>query len=188
MLPTKIYTVTIPANGSLNLLVQGQYFKLMGVTGAVNVTADFGKLEGLVFGQGLENTPFSYLLLTDVSGANNTVKILIGDENFIDGVTGNMAILANKQPQSASFSNVNNNVTNASAQLLAANTARQYLLIQNKDSAGTIYVTFGAAATVANGVYIAPGGAYELTGAISTQPIFAIGSIANNPNIVTVEG
>jgi glutamate 5-kinase len=84
--------------------------------------------------------------------------------------------------------NVNATVTNVSAQLLAANVNRAYLIIQNKDSAGTIYVNFGAAATVANGIAIAPGGAYELNGTCSTQQIFAIGSIGSNANVVTVEG
>ena len=79
-------------------------------------------------------------------------------------------------------------MTNASAQLLAANAARQYLLIQNKDGAGNLYIAFGKAATVANGVRIIPGGAYELVGVCSTQEIRAIGDIASNPNVTTVEG
>jgi hypothetical protein len=188
MLPTKIYTVTIAANNSLRLLVQGEFFKIMAATGGVNVTADFGTLEGLIFGQGLENTPFTYLLLTDVSGASNTIKILVGDQNFVDGLTGNMGILSNKVAQSSSFVNVNATVTNASAQLLAANTNRQYLIIQNNDPSGNIYVNFGNAATAANGIKIAAGGAYELVGVISTQQIFAIGDIASNANVVTVQG
>lgn len=188
MLPTKIYTLTIAANQSFRQLVQGQYFKIISATGPVTVQSDFGKLENLTTGQGLEKTPFDYLLLTDASGASNTIKLLIGDENFIDAFTGSMVILAAKAPVSGSFVNVNAAVTNASAQLLAANANRQYLLIQNKDAAGSIFVTFGAAATAANGIQIAPGASYELATTVSTQAVFAIGSIANNPNIVTVEG
>lgn len=187
MLPTKIYTIVIPSGESQRLLVQGQYFKILAATGTVSVSSDFGKLEDLIYGQGLESTPFPYLLLTNTSGASNTIRILIGDENFIDGLTGNMAITANKLPQSGSFVNVLKTVTNASAQALAANTARQYLLIQNKDNAGTVYLNFGAAATVANGIRIPPGANYELNGVVSTQAIFMIGDIANNVNVLTVE-
>lgn len=188
MLPTKKYTVTIPANGSFRWIVSGQFFKITACTGAVNVVSDFGRLEGIQFGQGLEKTPFDYLLINDASGAINTVTVLIGDQNFIDAQTGNFAVTANKQTQSGSFVNVNQTVTNAGGSLLAANANRQYLLIQNNDISGSIFVTFGAAATLTTGVKIGPGGNYELTAAISTQQIFAIGSLASNANIVTVEG
>lgn len=188
MLPTKIYTLTIAANQSQNLLVNGQFFKLLSVTGAVTIESSFGKLEGLISGQGLENTPFNTLLLTDASGASNTIKILIGDENFIDGFTGNIAITANKVAQSSSYTNTARTVTNASAQMIAANAARQYLLIQNKDGGGNIFINFGSAATLANGIRIVPGGNFESNEVTSTQAIFAIGDQASNANILTVEG
>lgn len=195
MKPTKIYTFTLAANATMGLLVSGEYFKIMSATGAVRINAPFGELDDLIAGQGLENTPFDKLSILNKTAATNTVRMLIGDRNFIDGMTGSIsvssgsvAVTSNKVPQSGSFVNVNGTVTNASAQLLAANASRQYLLIQNKDSAGSIYINFGAAATVANGVLIGPGGAYELTGIASTQAINAIGSLASNANIVTVEG
>ena len=188
MLPTKIYTITLAANASQRLLVSGQFFKIMAATGGVSITSTFGTLDSLIFGQGLENTPFDYLLLTDTSGVPNTVKILIGDQNFIDGLTGNMAILSNKVPQSSAFVNAQATVTNASAQLVAANTARQYLLIQNNSATGNIYVNFGAASTTANGVRISPGAAWELALCVSTQQIFAIGDIASNPNVLVTQG
>lgn len=194
MLPTQIYSIVIPASGSHRLLVSGQYFKILAASGPVKVQSDFGTLDGIAAGQGLEKTPFDFLFFTDKSGAPNTVQVLVGDENFIDGMTGSVVVTAatiatNVAPKSAAFVNAQKTVTNASAQLLAANAARQYLMIQNKDAAGSIYIGFGAtAATVANGVLIGPGGAYELPGAISTQEIQAIGSIASNANIVAVEG
>ena len=187
MFPTKIYTLTIAANQSQRLLVQGEYFKVMSCSGPITVLSDFGRLDSLIAGQGLENTPFPYLLLTDASGGSNTVKILVGDQNFIDGMTGSFVITSGKQPQSGAFTNVNATVTNASAQLLAANANRQYLLIQN-NGAGDIYVNFGAAATLANGIKIAAGGAFELPGTVSTQQVFAIGSVASNTAVITLEG
>lgn len=188
MLPTKIYTFTIASGNAQRMLIAGQYFKILSATGAVSVSSDFGKLDSLISGQGLENTAFPYLLFENVSGASNTIRVLIGDQNFIDGFTGNMSITDNKVAQSGSFANVQSTVTNASTQLVAANGARQYLLIQNKDNAGSIYINFGSAATVANGVRVIPGGALELDAIVSTQAIFAISDIASNANVVTVQG
>ena len=102
-------------------------------------------------------------------------------------MSGAVAVSAAVQPL-AVLDNQNKTVTNASAQLLAAKPGRRYLLIQNRDAAGSIFVSFGKAATTANGVRVVPGGAFELTGTQTEQAIIAIGDVANNANIVTVEG
>jgi hypothetical protein len=87
------------------------------------------------------------------------------------------------------FSQSQKTVTNASAQLLAANPARRYFLIQNNDASGDVYVTLdGTAATTAKGIKIAAGGSYECQNFNASGAIFAIGSIASNANVVTVEG
>jgi hypothetical protein len=188
MLPTKIYTFTLTAGQTYRLQVQGEYFKITSASGPVDIVSNFGRLDGMQTGQGLENTPFNDLVFTNASGASNTVKVLIGDQNFIDAMSGNMSIINNIAPQSSSFVNLQKTVTNASALLLAANPARENLLIQNNDGAGYIYVSFGAAATLLNGIKIGPGGSYEQTQTISTQDIYCIGSLASNANVVTVEG
>lgn len=188
MLPTNTYTIALTANGSFRMLVAGRFFKIMSATGTVSVQSDFGKLADLTAGQGMEATDFQYLLLTDTSGATNTVKVLVADENFIDGLRGGIDITTAKVPISAAFANVAATVTNASASLIAANAARQYLLIQNKDLTGNIYINFGSAATVANGIKIAAGSSYEMNSTQSSGAVFAIGDIASNANIVTVQG
>lgn len=87
------------------------------------------------------------------------------------------------------FSQSQKTVTNASAQLLAAKPSRRYLLIQNNDPSGDVYVTLdGNAATYMNAIKIGAGGSYECTNFNPTGAIFAIGSIASNANVVTVEG
>lgn len=189
MKPTGTYDFTIPANGTYRLLVEGDYFKIRTANGQVDVQADFGNLKRLIAGQGLEDSPFKYLVFTDVSGAPNAVSVIIGDEKFVDGLGGTVNVGTNTVPQTNAFTNQQKTVTNASAQLLAANAAREYLLIQNKDTAGNLYIGFGGGAvTAANGVRIIPGGAFELIGVCTTQAIQAIGDIANNANVVTVEG
>ncbi|GKT19560.1 hypothetical protein AVHY2522_22930 [Acidovorax sp. SUPP2522] len=192
--PSKIYDFVVPANGPFLLTVAGDYFKILASTGALNVKADWGELSGLIAGQGLEDSPFQRLYFTDVSGGSNTVKLFIGDEKFIDGMsgtfnigTGSVQVTATVQPL-AVLSNLQKTVTSASTQLLAAKAGRKYLLVQNRDGAATVYLSFGAAATVAAGVRIVPGGAFELVGTCTDQAIFAIGDVASQSNVVTVEG
>lgn len=188
MKPTNIYTLNIGALAAANLTVEGEYFKILNSTGPVDVVSDFGALRGLIAGQGLQKTPFKRLLITDASGAENTVRVLISDENFIDGLTGNVNLSKSVVPTSTLFSNVQRTVTNASGLLIAANPGRQYLLVQNKDAVGSLFLSFGGAATLGNGVRVIPGGAYELVGICTTQAVYCIGDAAANANVVTVEG
>lgn len=84
------------------------------------------------------------------------------------------------------FSQSNPAVGTASAQVLAENKGRRYLLIQNKDAAVPVYVAFGAAATVAGGIRIDAGGAFEAL-VVPTNAISLIAEAAN-ANVVVVEG
>lgn len=186
--PTDIYEFTVPANGSYRLMVQGDYFKLLAASGAVDVLADWGRLSGLTSGQGLEESPFKSLLFTDKTGGPNVLRVVIGDQKFIDGVSGSAAISSNVVARVGGVTQGSVTVTNASAQHAAANTARQYLLVQNRDAAGVIYLRFGAAATTATGISIPPGGNYESGFVCPTQAVHIIGSIASNPNVLIVEG
>lgn len=194
MKPSKKYTFTIAGNGVYRLQVAGDYFKILAATGLVRVRGKFGELTSLVVGQGLEEADFDDLFFTDESGASNTITVFVGDRNFIDGLTGNVgisgtvntAVVAQKVASGAA-TNTQVTVTNASTTIDAANANRQYLLIQNKDATGIVYLNFGAAATVANGIQINPGGSWESGSFVPTGSVQAIGSIANNPNVVIVE-
>ena len=87
-----------------------------------------------------------------------------------------------------SFSQTQKTVANATGQLMSANTKRRYLLIQNNDAAGEIFIRLdGVAATITNGIKIEAAGSIELTGFVPTGEIMAIGSIASNTNIIAVE-
>ena len=189
MKPTQIYTFDVPADGAFNLKVAGEYFKILSSTGALNVRAEWGRLNGIVAGQGLEDSPFSGLELFDASGSVNSVRILIGDEKFIDGLGGAVAVTQNAPARSSGFTSAAVNVTNASAQILAANTGRQYLLVQNNHASASVFLNFGAAATLAGCIKVIPGGAFELgAGVVCTQAIHAIGDTALNANVVVVGG
>lgn len=184
-----IYTDTLSSGQVFPRQFIGAYFKIISATGPVDIKANGVNLKGLTAGQGFEKIPFDRLEITDASGASNTIKYIIATEGFLDGLTGAMQITQIVPVQSGSFANTAKTVTNASAQLIAGNTSRKYLLIQNKDSSGSIYLNWGAGvATAGNGILIGPGGALEMSEAQSTLALQAIGSIASNANILVVEG
>jgi hypothetical protein len=196
------YQQTFAAAQVWELYVTGRYFTTLECTQPINVRfykggqlLDAGAINGLMSGLEMtlgnieDRTPAFDRVQIDVQ-AGDTVKIGIGNgQGRYNRGAASVTITQGKVAQTGAFANVQKTVTNVTGQLLAANTARQYMLIQNKDTAGNLYVSFGAgAATVANGVRIIPGGAFELVGVCSTQAIQAIGDIASNANVVTVEG
>lgn len=185
--PTNIYDFTVPASGAFRLHVAGEYFKILAASGAVDVTADWGRLKGLTTGQGLEDSAFQYLLFEDTTGGANTLRVVIGDRRFIDGVSGAMTVQQNAAARSA-FTNTQRTVTNASQQFMAANTARQYLLVQNRNATGNIWLNFGAAASAADSIKIAPGGFWESGFVCPTNAINMIGDVATNTDVLTTEG
>lgn len=81
----------------------------------------------------------------------------------------------------------------ASQTILQNNGLRTYLLIQNKDAAGDLFLTFTTDATPFGGILIIPRGNYELIGGEAggafcpSDSVNLIGS-AVDMNIVVVEG
>jgi hypothetical protein len=76
------------------------------------------------------------------------------------------------------------------AEAIAANTSRRYLLLQNDDATDTIYVKVGAAAVANEGVKIAPGGSYVISAAAGNLDTGAVNLIAsaNTPLLLIAEG
>jgi hypothetical protein len=196
------YSQTFAADQTWELNVAGKYFTTLQCNQAVNVRffkggkkLDLGDITSLL--AGLEVTlgniddlePAFDRVQIDVK-AGDTVQVGIGNgQARYNRANASVNVLTNKQPQSGVFANTQKTVTNSSTQLVAANTSRQYLLIQNKDTTASVWVNFGAsAATVANGVLIGPKGTYEMNTTQSTQAIQAIGDVASNANVVVLEG
>jgi hypothetical protein len=144
----------------------------------------------------LGGVDFNSLIIYHLDGADQAVTISIGKDADISSakLSGSVTVSSGTvtanigNPAQAVGANTLATVTNANAQLLAANSTRKYLLIQNKDATGNIFINFGAVATVANGLRIAAGGSYELNCNVLTGVINAIGDIASNANIVIVQG
>lgn len=79
-------------------------------------------------------------------------------------------------------------ITNTSRPVLPANPARKFLLIQNSDPVGNIWVAFGIDAALNFGVKIASGGgAILFDNNTPTSDVYAIGDIAANPFITIVD-
>lgn len=183
MINISTYTFTIPGNGLIRQPMVAEDFKILAATGLVDVRSSFGKVSGLGAGQGIKNTPFTYLEIYDASGAANTVKLVVGGgDQFVDSNSGSVSVSSNRMPVIAGVTETLATVTNASAQALPANTGRGYLMIQNNDASGNVFVKFGSAATV-NSFKIPPGGFLEML-APCTDAIHMIGSIASNANVV----
>jgi len=77
----------------------------------------------------------------------------------------------------------------ASVQILAANPARRFLMVQNNDAAANVFVNVaGAAASAATGIKLSPGASLMLDVCTPSAAIFAIASAAMTGALVVVEG
>ncbi len=149
------------------------------VARAENVGAGYAERSALIFDR---------VRIGSTGGGAVAFVMRLGNDVRYDAPPQGNVQVTSLVPTRAIGSNAAATVTNASAQLVAANASRSYLLIQNKDSTGNIWINFGAAATQANGVRIPPGGSYELNCNILTAAVNAIGDIASNANVVVVAG
>lgn len=101
----QVYTYTIPALGSVQIPAPNDNWIVTASTGQLAVRGDtFGKLTGIVAGQGLKSVPFSRLELIDESGAPNTVTILLAPVEFVNQVFSGSVTLV--QPSIDSLANL----------------------------------------------------------------------------------
>jgi hypothetical protein len=187
------YVQKIAAGAREDYPVKGDYIRLK--TASVPVTfegRDSGFKVTLEQGDSVRLKEFQAVIVSHGDAAEQTVTFYVGNGESLDSSQVGGSVQVSNFPASApsqvSPANSNPTVTSASAQLLAANAARKFLLIQNKDSVGRIYLNFGAgAATVANGLVLEPGEEFA-PGIIPVNAIQAIGDKASNANITVLEG
>lgn len=181
----------LTALGVQNIPVQGTHFNIISSTGVVNVKLNTGgSLNGIGAGEGFAGKQFEILTVTDASGAPNNGFILIADDTYINQkIQGNVTVTQNAVVQSAGYSTTNATALSASSTtVLIPNGNRKKLIIQNRDANGNIFINFGTTATQANGLKIPPGGTFESDSVVCTGIIAIIGDIANNPNVLVLEG
>lgn len=182
----------IAAGGMLEFQESGNFFRLLATGGDVTIRfyrkgAQFADAVGVsagyaeTFGEG-----FDKITIESVTAQTVKFAIRLGSQIRFDmPPQGNVSVTN----FSGSVVQSKKTVTNAAGDLLAANPARRYLLIQNNDAAGVVFINFSGAATAANGLKIAPGGNYTADASFCpVNAISAIGSIASNANVIVVEG
>lgn len=192
------FSQSFTSSTTWTLNVPGKYFTTLACSNPINVRfykggkqLDLGQISQLL--AGLEVTLGN---IGDTEAAFDRIEIDVTGTDTVQVGIGNGQARYNRSQGSVAvtnvngaFTNINATVTNTSNMLRAANAARRYLLIQNNDTSGDIYVRLdGGTATTATGVKIAAGGSYELAGFVPTGGVTAIGSIASNANVVVVEG
>lgn len=182
------FSQTLAANTSIVAFEHGAFFRLFSSTGAVNVKFFRNNAEILhvdsVLGGFWRRGEFDKVEVTDISGANNTVAFVIDTgEIGYDQSAGQVSV--SSLPPVANPVTQSNTVTGADAQILAANTSRKFLMLQNTGTAD-VFVTFDGSAATANGAKIAAGGAMLFDVFVPNGAIRAYSATASA--LVAVEG
>ncbi|MGM9480304.1 hypothetical protein ACS5PN_03830 [Roseateles sp. NT4] len=186
---TTKYTFTIGAGQNWRQQVVGRFWRILACSGPVRVQNETDNLDQCIVGDGKEKTPFGFLSVTDQSGASNTVTLVISDEAFLNAPVTNTVITATKNPQVSSLSHSAPGVATSSGQLIAANAARQYLMVQNQHPTATIWLRNGVTAAVGTVpcIKVGPGGFWEWDAIGVTNAWQVIGDAAN-ALVTVVEG
>lgn len=182
---------TMTAGQRVEFQEQSDFFRILDLPGVVDVEfykmgAKVSEALGISAGYAEKFTDgFDKIAITTATGQSIQLVTRLGNEVRYDKApVGNTTI----NNVASTFTNTQKTVTNSSATLVAANANRRYLLIQNNDAAGDIYVRLdGVAATTATGIKIESLGSYALENLVPSSAITAIGSIASNANVVVVE-
>lgn len=182
---------TIGAGNRIEFTEAADFFRMLNAQQTVTVEfynngAKIG--EAIEIGTGYaERVPGGFDRIAITSATTQTVQFVtrLGGDVRYDQQTGAVTVTNNN----GAFTQTQSTVTTTSGQLKAANASRRYLLIQNNDAAGDVFIRVdGATATTANGLKIAAGGSLELATFVPTGAITAIGSIASNANVIVIEG
>lgn len=189
----EMVTAAFEAGESRTFVVSGQYFELIDSPASVDVFlvdrygAQRGVMRAAEASFNLKATDFSEIQI--ISPTAQTIRFAYGTgeagtRRSAASISG-AVILGNVN---GTFTQNQATVASLSGQIFAPNSARRYLLVQNNDATGIVYVNLsGADATLGNGVKIGPGESLEIQGYAPTGGITAIGSIASNANVVAVE-
>ena len=187
-----LLTVTINAGTTLVFQEDADFFRYLEGVGTLNV--DFYKKGRRVaeadsikpgYCENFETYAFDRLEIYSATTQQIQFVTRMGSVVAYDAAPTGAVTLSGMQ---GTFIQAGATVTTASAQLLAGNALRRYLLIQNKDLTGDIYLNLaGVAASAANGLLLKAGESYEASPYCPISAIFAIGTIASNANVVVIE-
>lgn len=182
-------TIIVKTGSSEEIAVVGDYVRIKSALVPVRIRDSLGALDATVeSGDALNLKPFERLRVSHSDAADQTIVLFIGNGTTADGAKVGGTVSVSGVVNNGAVSQTSPVVTNASGLLLAAKATRKMVLIQNKDAGGNVYVNYaGVAASVANGIKIAPGAAMLLDVVAPTADIFAFGDIASNANVTVLE-
>ena len=166
----KTYDFTMPANGACQIQAGGTYFRVQSATGAIKVNGDFGEASPLLQGQGLKDSPFSRLNLTNLTNSPNSGTIIVAGDEFIDqqmvlsGTVNTSGPIANK---SFNTFDVSNMVMSTTYPLV---TNIRYLLFQNRSSSYNAYINLFASTDISRSILIPPLGSFEQSNGVLYDP------------------
>lgn len=90
------YDFNLVANAGMSIDVKGRFFKYKNGAGLIRVRTSKGGFVDLLPGQGVWNTDFTSLTISDRSGLPNAGVILAGDFDFHDDrITGDVSVIDN---------------------------------------------------------------------------------------------
>ena len=183
------YSQALTAGQTMTLNRSGRYFTILNAAGVLTVR--FYK-EGRLLAEATDVRASFYAKYPDgftsvevTTATAQDIKLGVGDgEGGSNEISGYVTI----QNANGALTGTAKTVTTTSAQLLPANSARRYVMVQNRDPAGNVFLAFGVTATAANGVKIGPGQSFTAEVFAPANAINAIGDIASNANVLVVEG
>lgn len=187
----KTYDFTMAAGGSVQILAVGTYFRIQTCTGALSITGEFGEASPISAGQGLKDSPFTRLQLKNLTAFANSGTIIVASEEFVDQqmVLSGVVQTSSTPVAGIAYSDVTVVSSAGGSLLLNPRANRRYLLIQNKSTTGSIWIsTGGNTPFVGQGIYLPPGGIFEQDNGALIYQFNAIGDIGSNPNVLVMEG
>lgn len=171
----RIINIKVGANQAFDLAASGDYVRVR--ESAVDLTIENpenGEKIEVSQGDDFEFNTFKSLRISHASVSDQPIKLIIskGKKAGSAQIAGSVSL---QGLGAGSFTQSRVSLTNVNQQLLAANSSRKYLLIQNNDSAAIMRVTLnGNAATASQGFRIGAGESLELSTYNATGAVNAI--------------
>lgn len=157
----KILDVILPANTTVNIPLPGRYFRILAGAGRFRVDFSTGVSTELISGLGIMLDQFDGLTISSATAQTITVAAspYLIDDNRLAGEVAITGALSTKEAPAAAAGYGAVTVGTAAVQIVAANTGRRSVLLQNLGSA-SVFVGPDSAVTAGNGIKIDAGGSF----------------------------
>jgi len=150
----------LSANGSFTVAKPGHFIFVKSVTGAIKIELDGKTFEMQKGDEARPVKPFASFRITDMSGAANTVTLIVGTGEFKRlELTGEVSLVNTGLDSLADVSLV----AAATTQISAANANRREIIIKNLSTNTQIFRIGDSGAGLANGHELLPGETITIT-------------------------